>query len=140
MRRVILLAVMAALLQGCPSVPEEHGPYLLSLPPDTEKPGLIHERFVALDKETAGALYYLDSRQERLPSGQVRVVVILENALEDDAWFDWKAVFYDDEGFHLEETEWHADHFPVRETKSITAQSIRTDVEKFTFMFRAAPR
>jgi len=96
------------------------------------------ERLIALDKFAASALLYVSHRQSRLPSGQVKIEINLQNKDPNgDLWLDWKVVFYDAQNFQIEETEWNKAFFPAKEIKTLKANSIRKDAQNFTVMLRS---
>jgi len=95
------------------------------------------ERLIALDKSAADALLYVNHEQSRLPSGQVYIQINLQNRSADhDIWMDWKVVFYDNQDFQIEETEWNSTYFPAKEIQTLKVNSIRRDVVNFTVMLQ----
>ena len=146
MNKFLLCLLIIASLAGCrPSltskseVTGKDGLYLLAPLPDGQPPLQFKERLIALDEDTRDSLMYVNHLQGRLPSGQVKISVALQNrSPEDNIWISWKAVFYDNRNFKIEETEWQKTYFPVMQIREITVNSIRKDVENFTIMLKYA--
>lgn len=132
---LILAGAGALLLVGCQA--KHAGPHRLTRTPADSAPLQLSERLIAMDASAAEALAYVDHEQSRLPSGQIRVRMNLQNRhASEGVWMDWKVVFYDGRSFQVEETEWHRTFFPATEVRTLTASSIRPDSATFTVMLR----
>ena len=140
MKIALTILLACVLASGCvkqKTAGVDPGPYLLARNPSSSTPMQHRERLIAMDQSAADALFYVNHNQGRLPSGQVKVQVNLQNRdASHDIWMDWKIVFYDAQNFEIESTEWNKTFFPAKEVKAIQANSIRPDVQNFTVILR----
>ena len=89
-RTLVLALPLLVLFPGCRSQ-ERTGPYLLRASPDKPTPKQYTEPIIALDENITKGVYYVDHDQERLPSGNVRIVVRLQNRhVKDGVWVKYK--------------------------------------------------
>lgn len=137
-KRLSFVVLLSALLVGCQPRPPHAGPYLLKKNPLGGIPMQHRERLIAMDQSAADSLFYVSHRQNRLPSGQVLVQINLQNRdAANNIWMDWKVVFYDEQTFKIEETEWYHTYFPAKEVRTLRVNSIRPDVQNFTVILRS---
>ncbi len=136
MEKPFLIVLLIIVVTGCSS-PPAGGPYLLTQSPNVTS--IQHsERLIALDKSAASALSFVNHQQIHLESGQLRLLINLQNiSTTHDIWMDWKVVFYDSQNFEIETTEWNKSFFPAKEIKTLKANSIRRDAINYTVMLRS---
>jgi len=116
-------------------------PYLLTKAPVRPMPDQYIAPVLAMDERITKVLLYVNHRQQRYPSGQVRILMNLYNAnTAQDEWVDWKVLFYDADNNRIEETEWESTLFPRQIIKTIETRSLRPDVQNFTIIVKTSPR
>jgi len=153
MSRLSLLLTILLFLGGCvnyspepapnpPPAPSRlETPYTLDRVSATPLPDQYIAPILALDEPVTRVLFYVNHRQQRFPSGQVRVIFNLYNADNIlDKWVDWKMVYYDGNNDRIEETDWETTLFTHKVIKTIKSNSIRPDVANFTLIVKSAPR
>ena len=95
---------------------------------------------VLLDDLVKSSIYYAKHKQGMLPSGQLEIIAVLGNtqAISELA-IDWRVIFYDREGFELEQTEWNTDIISPQQTITLKTQSISaSNAYGYTFYVRSA--
>jgi len=116
------------------------GPFPLDRKPEGEVPLQHRERLLALDRHAERAVQVAALEHGRLPSGQIQVRIDLQSRLrKGDYWLEWKVVFYDAQGFQLEETEWHPLHLTASVLHTVKASSIDPKAEDYTLFLRSQP-
>ena len=149
MPRFILLLSLAFLLVSCiPTDPEPvSAPASLKVPYTLDKVSAkpLPEQYIApilaMDQRVTEVLFYVNHRQQRFPSGQVKITFNLYNAnLEQDEWVDWKMVYYDSNNDRIEESDWETTLFPRQIIKTIRSNSMRPDVANFSVIVKTSPR
>ncbi len=148
MPRFILLLSLAFLLVSCiPTSAPEPAPVSLKVPYTLDKVSAkpLPEQYIApilaMDQRVTEVLFYVNHRQQRFPSGQVKITFNLYNAnLEQDEWVDWKMVYYDSNNDRIEESDWETTLFPRQIIKTIKSNSIRPDVANFSVIVKTSPR
>jgi len=155
MPRLPLFLVFMILLSGCtalsldpaptPTAPPAPSrletPYTLDKVSATPLPDQYIDPILALDQQVTEVLFYVNHRQQRFPSGQVRVIFNLYNAdTTQDKWVDWKMIYYDSNNDRIEETDWETTQFTHKVIKTIKSNSMRPDVANFTLIVKSSPR
>ncbi len=153
MFRLPCLLIILLLLTGCVNYPTAPAPAASTAPSRLETPYTLDkvaatplpdqyiDPILALDEPVTRVLFYVNHRQQRFPSGQVRVIFNLYNADESrDKWVDWKMVYYDSNNDRIEETDWETTLFTHKVIKTIKSNSIRPDVANFTLIVKSTPR
>ncbi len=148
MPRFILLLSLVFLTVSCASDPEPAStPTSLKVPYTLDKVAAkpLPEQYIApilaMDQRVTEVLFYVNHRQQRFPSGQVRVTFNLYNAnSEQDEWVDWKMVYYDINNDRIEETDWETTLFARQIIKTIKSNSIRPDVTNYSVIVKTSPR
>jgi hypothetical protein len=118
----------------------DRGLYPLDRRPEGEVHLQHRERLLAQDKKAERAVRVSAQEHGRLPSGQIQVRIDLESRLKkDDYWLEWKVVFYDVQGFQLEETEWYSLYLTPAVLHTVQASSISPKAEDYTLFLRSQP-
>ena len=115
------------------------GPFPLDRKPEGEVPLQHRERLLAQDRQTERAVQVAAYEHGRLPSGQIQVRIDLLSRRKDDYWMEWKVVFYDAQGFQVEETEWHSLHLAASVLQTVKASSISPKADDYTLFLRSQP-
>ena len=148
MPKLILLLSLVLLTVSCASDPEPASvPTSLKVPYNLDKVAAkpLPEQYIApilaMDQRVTEVLFYVNHRQQRFPSGQIRVTFNLYNANpEQDEWVDWKMVYYDINNDRIEETDWESTLFARQIIKTIKSNSIRPDVTNYSVIVKTSPR
>jgi len=150
MPRFILILSLAFLFVSCIQTPDPESvsaPVSLKVPYTLDKVSAkpLPEQYIApilaMDKRVTEVLFYVNHRQQRFPSGQVKITFNLYNAnLEQDEWVDWKMVYYDSNNDRIEESDWETTLFPRQIIKTIRSNSMRPDVANFSVIVKTSPR
>ncbi|MEA1921709.1 MAG: hypothetical protein U9N63_03555 [Pseudomonadota bacterium] len=148
MSRFILLLSLVFLTVSCAGDPEPvsaptslKAPYTLDKVAAKPLPEQYIAPILAMDQRVTEVLFYVNHRQQRFPSGQVRVTFNLYNANpEQDEWVDWKMVYYDINNDRIEETDWETTLFARQIIKTIKSNSIRPDVTNYSVIVKTSPR
>jgi len=96
---------------------------------------------LALDEKISSSVYYVRHDHKRFPAGQVRVRFNLYNAQPvENVWMEWKVLYYNQDNYMIEETEWETTMLHAKVIATIRSNSIRPDVINYTLMIRSSPR
>lgn len=148
MQRLFGLMIIAIISTGCvqnqkpaPQPGRLAVPYNLNSVPASPLPEQYIKAIMALDERIIESIYYVRHDQQRFQSGHVRIVFNLFNAQPDaDVWMDWKVLYYDQDNYLIEETEWETTMFRSQVIKTIRSNSMRPDVMNFTLVIKSSPR
>lgn len=146
MRYLFVALLLSTMIGGCaPRYPQPRtkatGPHSLFKIPVLEAPKQFVEPILSLDEITVEDIYYVDHRQQRLSSGPIRVLFNLYNISEErEVWLEWKAVFYDETNFQIEQTGWQPLYIPRREVVTLKVNSISPRASNYTVMLRTPDR
>ena len=146
MRTFFLVLLLISLIGACGQrYPQPRtkatGPHKLYAIPVHEAPLQFEEPILSLDETTVEHIYYVDHRQQRLSSGQIRVMFNLFNrSEEEEIWLEWKAVFYDGSNFQIDDTGWRELFMPRREVVTLKVSSLSKRAKNYTLLLRTPGR
>ncbi len=96
MRRIVLAVCIAVFVFSC-------GPYRASRNPN---PLQETEHIILKTHVLTRYLNVVKQKVERLPAGNLKIKLAIENEEDDDLWTDVQVIFLDKDGFELESTNW----------------------------------
>ena len=91
-----------------------------------------------LSKSARDALILVQAPEaKRAPGGQIQIRTLMESRYSTgDLWADVQYVFFDENQFPVEKSEWLPVHFPARELVPLEGSSLRNDATSFNVQFK----
>jgi len=97
-----------------------------------------HERLLLLDRAYKPYLKVVSEQKKRLESGQLEMVMEIQNRRNKDLWADIQVVFLDASGVEVDKTSWEAVMFHRRDLKTFKKISLPTPAIDYRMMIRKA--
>lgn len=94
------------------------------------------ERVVMLDRNMTYYLNIVKHVADRLPNGNLKVRLAIENEENTDYWVDVQVIFRDKDGFEVESTNWEPFMFHRRKVTTYEKVSLNNQAADYRVLIR----
>ena len=135
--RLSITFVLVVFLLAAVQCGPRRGPYSPIERDDGQKPHQLRYGVTMLDKDVRDALLFVNRTAKRLPNGQVRARVQMQNLHRGETlWSKVRFAFYDADNIIVDQTEWQSVAFPPHEVVALSGISLRSDVMRYNVQFK----
>lgn len=96
------------------------------------------ERLLLVDRNYKSALRIVDEKVRRLESGQMEIIMRIQNRKNDDLWSDVQVIFEDADGVEVDKTNWEPVMFHRREITTYKKVSLTPNAQDYRVVIREA--
>jgi len=119
---------MGSLLSAC-------GPAKVGSNPN---PVQHQEHLLLLDRAYKPYIKVVSEQKKRLPSGQLEMIMEIQNRRNKDLWADIQVVFVDEAGVEVDKTNWEPVMFHRRDVKTFKKVSLPSTASDYRLVIRKA--
>ncbi len=135
--RLSITSVLVVCLLATVQCGPLRGPYGPIARDDGQDPHQLRHGVTVLDKDVRDALLFVNRTAKRLPNGQVRARVQMQNLHRGETlWSKIRFAFYDADNVIIDQTEWQSVAFPSQEVVALSGISLRGDVMRYNVQFK----
>ncbi|MCB0272734.1 MAG: hypothetical protein KDD46_06950 [Bdellovibrionales bacterium] len=127
-KKIVFVMILATLFGAC-------GPARVGSNPD---PIQHEERLLLLDRAYKSKIRLVSEQARKLDSGQLEVIMEIQNQSNKDLWTDIQVIFKDADGVEVDKTNWEPQMFHRRELTTYKKVSLPATAVDYRIVIRAA--